>query len=273
MDWGYKVALTATTVALLLTVGQLFGRRLAGILAGLPTVTGPALIWLALEFGTDYAVEAAIGSIAACTLCALFALAYERVSRRNGIAGALLSATVASVLLAPPLYWMHSGLMLTLVMAAVASFVVYAVMPEDRDGAEPVRRLRGELVLTALVSGAVSGAVALSAPTVGPFWAGVLASPPLIAAAVAMHQHAFAGPASVRRFLRGYVAGLQGRVVFGAGFALLITPFGVTRAALVATVAGCVFTVATLRGYARVEKTLLAHRSARSANATDTRIN
>jgi len=60
------------------------------------------------------------------------------------------------------------------------------------------------------------------APCVGPFWAAVLASPPRIAAAVAIHRHLLAGHASVRRFLRGCVAGLLGRAAFGAGFALLI---------------------------------------------------
>ena len=108
-------------------------------------------------------------------------------------------------------------------------------------------RLRGELFLTALVSGAISGAVAFSAPVVGPFWAGVLASPPLIAAIVAMREHIIVGHASVRRFLRGYVAGLMGRAVFGAGFALLLAPVGVTGAAVLAAAAGCAFTLAAMR--------------------------
>ena len=44
MDLGYRAMLTTPTVALLLTVRQLFGRRVAGLLAGLPTLTGPALL-------------------------------------------------------------------------------------------------------------------------------------------------------------------------------------------------------------------------------------
>lgn len=250
MDWAYKAALTATTVALLLTVAQLFGRRMAGILAGLPTVTGPALIWLALEYGSAYAVQAAIGSIAACALCALFALAYDRASRRSGVGVALALATGASLLVAAPLHWLCTGLALAMIVAGIAALAVFAAMPEGEEEAVPVTRLRGELVFTALASGIVSGAVALLAPTVGPFWAGVLASPPLIAAAVAIHQHLFTGHASVRRFLRGYVAGLLGRAAFGAGFALLIAPIGVTFASLVAGAAGCMLTTSALRFFA-----------------------
>jgi len=247
MDWGYKAALTATTVALLLTVAHTFGRRVAGVLAGLPTVTGPALIWLALDLGPGYAVQASIGSVAACALCALFALAYECASRHAGIGLSLALACTASLLAAASIGWLDGNLSLALLVAGVVSVGVFAGMPDALDEARSVRRLRGELWLTAAVSGLVSGGVALAAPQVGGFWAGVLASPPLIAAAVAMHQHAFEGNLSVRRFLRGYVAGLLGRAMFGAAFALLIAGFGTTAAALAAAAAGCVFTIATMR--------------------------
>jgi hypothetical protein len=247
VDWAYKAVLTATTVALLLTIAQLFGRRIAGVLAGLPTVTGPALIWLALERGTDYAVEAATGSIAACALCAVFALAYERASHYRGVSFALLFATAASLLPALPLQWAATGVLPSLLLAAAASLAAWFAMPDGTEAASPVSRLRGELGLTALVSGGISGAVALCAPVVDPFWAGVLASPPLIAAVMAMREHVVVGHASVQRFLRGYAAGLMGRAVFGAGFALLLVPIGVTGAALLAAAAGCAFTLASMR--------------------------
>lgn len=98
MNWLGKAMVTAATVAALLVVARLFGRRLAGILAGLPAVTGPAPIWLAIDRGTAYAIEASIGSITACAMCAVFALVYERASQRCSIATALPLAAVASVL-------------------------------------------------------------------------------------------------------------------------------------------------------------------------------
>jgi hypothetical protein len=247
MDWACKAALTATTVALLLTVAQHFGRRVAGILAGLPTVTGPALVWLAVDFGSAYAIAAAIGSIAACVLCALFALAYERASRRCGIAVTLGAATAACGLVAPPLQWLASDLALALLTAGGATLAIHAAIPAGRDDGVARPGLPGELWITALVSGTVSGAVAATAPAIGPFWAGVLASPPLIAAAVASHQHAFIGSRSVRAFLRGYVLGLFGRAIFGASFAVMLVPFGVTGATLLAAAAGCVLSMTALR--------------------------
>ncbi len=264
MDWGYKAVLTATTVALLLAVAQLFGRRLAGILAGLPTVTGPALVWLALDMGADFAIEAALGSVAASAVCGLFAVGYERASRRFGPVVAVLLATLASALPLPLIAgWTSmsaSPMLLLLGVVGVCTLCVAwipATQPSRMVVAPAPRRLAIELWLTAGVSGLVSGITAYAAPQVGPFWSGVLASPPLIAAAVAIHLHLSThhrADGAVARFLRGYAAGLIGRSGFAALFAALLAPTGVITAALVATVIGCAATVATAGVLRHVEK-------------------
>jgi hypothetical protein len=216
MDWGYKAMLTATTVALLLTVAQLLGRRVAGVLAGLPTVTGPALLWLALENSASYAVEAAIGSVVGCALCALFAFVYERASRSSNTLVAIVLATAASAAAAPLGGMLNTGLLPALGAALAIVLALYLLMPAG--AVESGRRgfgLRGEPFITASVAGLLSGAVALAAPQIGPFWAGLLASPPLIAGVIAMQQHAADGSPAAAAFLRGYVAGLVGRIGFG----------------------------------------------------------
>lgn len=252
MDWGYKAMLTATTVALLLTVAQLFGRRLAGVLAGLPTVTGPALLWLALEHGSTYAFEAGLGSVVGCALCALFAYVYVQAGRARGPWLAVGLATLACLALAPLAALLDSSLLLAVLAALAVVVGLYLVMPAG--AVEPGRRgfgLRGEPFITAGVAGVVSGAVALSAPEVGPFWAGVLASPPLIAAVVAMQQQAADGPHAAAAFLRGYVGGLIGRIGFGAAFALLPLALPISLAAVLAFAAGCLLTAFSMRWLGR----------------------
>lgn len=249
MDWAYKALLTATTVALLLSVSQLFGRRLAGLLAGLPTVTAPALVWLALEHGAQDAARAAIGSIAGCALCALFALAYAHAARLRGVVAALLAATVASLLPLPASEWLDGRLLLAVVIAVAVVLAAGRAMPARAPSAVAVVPAlpRGEPWLTAGIAGLVSGAVSLGAPQLGPFWAGVLASPPLIAAAVAMRQHALGGGDAPVPFLHGYVTGLVGRIAFAAVFALLMLSLPVPLAACLAFVFGCALTWLTER--------------------------
>jgi hypothetical protein len=250
MDWGYKAMLTATTVALLLTVAQLFGRRAAGVLAGLPTVTGPALLWLALENSASYAVGAAIGSVVGCALCALFAFIYARASCNNTALMALVLATGASAAAAPPMGMLAAGLLPALIAALVIVLTLYQWMPAGAIQCEGrVRRLRGEPFITASVAGLVSGAVALAAPQVGPFWAGVLASPPLVAGVIAIQQHIAEGSSAATEFLRGYVIGLLGRIGFGAAFAVLPLLLPLPLAAVLALGAGGLLTLAGTRWF------------------------
>lgn len=254
MDWGYKAMLTATTVALLLTVAQLFGRRLAGVLAGLPTVTGPALLWLALDHGAAYAVQAATGSVVGCALCAVFAFAYQRASRRGNALIACLLATAASVLAMPLAVPFEASLTVAVAFALALVLLLFTAMPAGMvQGRGRGVGVRGEPFVTASVAGAVSGAVALAAPEVGAFWAGVLASPPLIAGLIAMQQHWAEGPDAAAAFLRGYVGGLVGRIGFGAAFATLPLVLPMAAAALLAFVAGCALTYASMRWLGRRE--------------------
>jgi len=237
-----KGGLTALIVGGLLMLAQRWGRSAAGLLAGLPTVTGPALLWLALDRGAAFAAEAAVGAVAAGLCCALFALAYGRAGHRCGPAGALALGTAAS---AAPLPWLgHVELGLTewLLLASLACWASRwalgrgASTTREDDVDAPRVHVRGWLV-TALVSGLVSAVAAGAADEVGPFWAGMLTSPPLLAAAVALELHRQAGRVGpAEPFLHGYVTGLIGRGLFAAVVGALIVPLG-TAAAFAAALA------------------------------------
>ena len=248
MDWRCKAALTAVAIVLLLAAAQRLGRHVAGILTGLPTVTGPALAWLAFEHGEFYAVDAAIGSVAACAACAVFALTYERASRRTGPLISLIIASAPTALATVALQWIAGSLLASLATAVGATLVIHAALAGRGARARSTAvRLRGEPWVTAGVAGLVSGAVSVLAISVGSFWAGMMASPPLIAAAMAMHEHLRREHQDVRDFMRGYVGGLIGRGGYGAVFALLVGPLGIGPAAACAALAGCAVTYAALR--------------------------
>lgn len=115
MDGLFKAALTAALVALLLLAARWWGQRVAGLVVGLPTVTAPALGWLAVSRGPAFAAEAAAGAIAAGAPCALFGLAYALVSRRAGPLVALGAGTLAASSLLPLLvHWQPAAGLLVL---------------------------------------------------------------------------------------------------------------------------------------------------------------
>jgi hypothetical protein len=247
-------ALTAVLVGLLLVAALRWGRGAAGLLAGLPTVTGPALLWLALDLGPAFAAQAAPGAVAAAIPCALFAVGYGFASRRHGPARALLVALLAGALPLPALAGVHWPLAAWLAFATVVAVACQGALgvlahadaaSGTAAGSGPGPAPRQGWLTTAAVSGLVSALAAALAGAVGPFWAGVLTSPPLLAAAVAVVLHARPrGAAEALRFLHGYTAGLLGRGLFVAAFGALVVVTGTLpafgAALAIALVAGAV---------------------------------
>lgn len=245
MDWLYKALLTATTVALLLTVAQLWGRRLAGVLTGLPTITAPALLWLAHAQGSERAFQAGRGALASGAVCAVFALAYAVASRRVGPARSLL-ASVSAGLLPAAVFWQWRPA-LPAVFVAVMLVCAACAVCAARVAHHPVRPVDGlprralghapGVALQAAVSGTISGVVSAWGNEMGAYAAGALSSLPIVAAAIAVWLHAFGGRGSIAPFLHGYLAGLQGRTIFVAVFCAVLVPLGAGPALAMAAAA------------------------------------
>lgn len=224
---------SALAVTGVLLAAHRLGRDRAGLLAGLPTVSGPAMVWLALDHGGDFAGHAAHGAVAAAVPCALFALTYACLAPMRGRLAALLCA-VGSCLFA---LWLLSGwqwpMHVTLALVATTCVLCLALMP--RSAPRSVPEVSRDMVLragatTVLVSAAVSVLVSLLAPALAPRWAGMLTSQPLLAVPVVWQLHRQGCPARVQDFRRGYTTGLMGRSLFMAVFSALLVPQGLTLA-------------------------------------------
>lgn len=253
MDWGYKAMLTTVTVALVLLVAQTFGRRLAGMLAGLPVITAPALLWIAAEQGAAFAARAAVGSIAACGVMAVFALTYERLSRRYGPVVTLAASLAVGGLMAMPAARLDVHPVGAIVLTGVLCTVVVLLLPRPGTQAGQARRMRGEIAVTAVAAGVVSVGVALGARQLGPYWSGLLAALPIISAAALVTQHLTAPHEDIQRFLRGYVAGLIGKAAFALAFAWAVVAIGSPLAVAAGLIVGMAVTAGTTRGLNRLD--------------------
>lgn len=245
MDWLYKGLLTAGTVLLVMAAARLGGRRFAGVVAALPTITAPTLVWLADDEGLAFAISAAVGSVAACGMLAVFALVYARAARRSGGAVALVCGLCGALVIALPAEAASANLNCALALALASSAIAFAAMP--RPQADVVAR-NGSLrlmLLVALMSGGVTAFAASVGPSMGGFATGLLASLPLVTGPVAMAEHAAHGHRAAAHFLRGYVGGLFGKAAFGAAFALLAPRLGIVAALSLAC--GCACLLSTLR--------------------------
>jgi|JI10StandDraft_1071094.scaffolds.fasta_scaffold35108_3 uncharacterized membrane protein (GlpM family) len=252
MDWSYKAVLTAMTVGAVLMSARLMGRRVAGLLAGLPVITIPALLWVAQEQGIDFAARSALGSAAACAMAPLFAAGFvllaPRVGATVGLAGAALVAWAAVALsqgLAPQ-PWLH--LVAAVVSCGGVGWLLCGRQPvppqqDPADGADrrltaAPRFVAGEPWATAVLAGTVSAAVSLLAARVGPFWSGVLSTLPLISACALWHLQRRHGASALPGFVAGYLAGVLAKAVFACSFAWLAPRWGLAPAMALALAAG-----------------------------------
>jgi len=255
MDWGYKAMLTMVSVALVLLVAEGFGRRLAGLIAGLPIITAPALLWVASEHGAAFAASSAVGSITACGLMAVFAFSYERISRRRGPAASLAVSLGAAAVVAVPTATFVDNPLKAILFALLCGVLALSLLPVSRPSALPKpRRARAGIVYTAAAAGLVSLGAATVASAFGPFWAGVVAALPIISAAALANQHLTATHGDIQRFLRGYVAGLSGKALFALIFAALVVQLSPPIALVIAMCFGLATSFGTVRALKSIEQ-------------------
>jgi hypothetical protein len=241
MNWIFKAVLTAGTVFLVTAAARRFGQRAAGVVAALPIMTAPTLAWVSHEQGVGFAVSAAVGSVSACAILAIFALAYARGSRHGGVATALACGLAGALAIALPAAILSARLGEALALALVCCSFALVALPVAGKLVAPGRRSRLAPMAVALVASGLTTLAATIGPDLGGFATGLLSSLPLIGGGVAILEHATSGPRAAEQFLRGYVRGLFGKIAFGAVFALLAAHLGAPEALALAGVIACMF--------------------------------
>jgi len=247
MDGLFKALLTAGTVWLVMVAARYGGRRVAGLVAALPTITAPTLAWLAHDEGMSFAVSAAIGSVAACAMLAVFALGYARAARYGGCLLALVCGVGGALAMAVPARAASADLGWALVLALGSSALTFVAMPRLGAEAVPQRGRPGSMLLVAASAGGLTALATLIGPAMGGFAAGLLSSLPLITGSVAMAEHAHGGHRASAHFLRGYVGGLFGKAAFGTVFVLLAPHTGALPALSLACACACLLSTVRLR--------------------------
>ena len=235
MDWVARALLTAAATAWVLCVAQRSGRKAAGLLAALPIVTAPALVWLVLDRGPAFAASASVGSVSASAVLAAFAWGYAH-ARGRGIATASLCGIALASAMAVPAQAASADLRWALVLALASWAAALVGMPRriargrDRDGHTR------SLLATAGASGMLSTVATAFGPALGSFVTGLLASMPVISGAITIAEHAVYGPEAAADFLSGYVGGLLGKIAFGTIFAVGVVPWGAPAALLLSSI-------------------------------------
>ncbi|TFW05790.1 hypothetical protein E4K72_10875 [Oxalobacteraceae bacterium OM1] len=219
-----KLVVTPLLLLAASVVVRRWGEALGGFLVGLPLTSGPISVFLALEHGPAFAMQATSGSLAATAAQAAFCLLYCRLAA-VGWPVALAGACTAFALAACLLQW--SGLTQTalfLLALAAMALTLYLTPKQAVTAAKLTPPWWDIPARMALITALVIG-VTLIAPHVGPKASGVLASFPFMGTILAMFAHRQVGHAAAQQVLRGMVAGLWGFAAFFYVVSLMLTRF------------------------------------------------
>jgi len=199
----------------------------AGWLAGFPSLTGPILLFLALERGVEFAVPATVFALSAVSAALVFGIAYAWACLRLRWFGAwlcaLLAWLVAVGILArvPPTLAGSLAISLGLLLLAPRLFP----KPRGKWGASAVPPY--ELALRMAAGAGMVLAVTAVAGTVGPAWTGLLAVFPVFTSVLAVFSQRASGPGFVVAMLRAMTGGFYAFVAFCVAVALLLPAQGV----------------------------------------------
>ncbi len=253
---GLLLLKLGTTPALILVatfVSRRFGQAAGGWLVGLPLTSGPIAVFLALEYGAEFARLAASGSLAGTTAEACFAVAYAHLAARHRWPACLLGGSAAFV---------ASGVVLTelapspvvLFVLAISSLVGgTALLGRPAPAAVDVEIPRWDLPLRIAVATALVLAITAIAGVIGPQFSGLAAAFPLFATVLGVFAHRHHGAAAAQSVMRGLLLGLFGFAGFFATVSLLVTrtePASAFACALVVTLLIQGASFAALRGRA-----------------------
>jgi hypothetical protein len=229
------------TMPLVITTATLAGRRfgpaVAGLILGLPIVSGPISVFIAVEQGVEFAQHAVTGTLLGLIALAAYALVYGHAAQRLNWLGALacgLAATVMSVTLLKTIV-IPEPAVIWITTAAIA----LAIWLCPRPGRPIVRPPAPAWDLPARIAVATAFmlSVTVVAAAIGPAMTGMASTFPVMLSVMAPFTHRVEGRSAVVAMMRGCAEGLVTFVLFFQVLGLLLGKVPLLAAYLIALAA------------------------------------
>ena len=214
-----------------------FGPRVGGVVAGLPAITAPILIVLAVDHGRAFAADAATGSLLAMVSLLAFVLAYAFVCRRVAWWTALAVGWTVSGIVTAGLDEVHVGPYVALVIVIAATLVTLALLPHAQGAPRAVEmRPRWDLVLRGACTLVPILVVTGLSSLLGSHLSGLLGGFPLVAPILAAFTHAQVGGVEAVRLVHGLTLGFVAFGVFVFVVSISLRGLGIGPSFVLATV-------------------------------------
>lgn len=202
-----KLILTPTLIAAATLAERRWGARAGGLISGLPLTSGPVSLFLALEQGPEFAARAAHAMVLGPTACAAFAATYAQTSRSAGWPWCAAAGILAYGGAALALCGTTAPLAASATITGLAILLALRATPNIDADARPLRPIRFDIPLRALLATAMVVSITLGATALGPTGSGLLAPFPAFAGTMTTFAHVRGGRSRALGTLRGVLLG------------------------------------------------------------------
>jgi len=221
-----KLLLVPAFLAVISYAGKRWGPNVAGWLAGFPSLTGPILLFLALEQGPEFTAQAAVLSLSSVFAAVSFGVAYAWACTRLPWFWSLACGYAAWTAAVELLVRLPLTATWSFVISLITLFVAPRAFPRAHaqwgSHALPVQELLLRMAAGAAMVLAVTGA----AEALGPAWTGMFAAFPVMSTVLAVFSHRANGPGFVVAMLRAMVGGFYAYITYCLCVALLLEQYG-----------------------------------------------
>jgi hypothetical protein len=233
-----RLALAPAFIVAISLVARRFGARAGGVVGGLPVIAGPILFVLALDKGTRFASDAAVGTMLGVVALIAFVLAYVAVSRRYRWPVAITAGWAVFFVVLGAMEPIHAGARLAVALACGACAAGVLVLPKPARGAPAASaHPRHDLLFRAACAVVPVVVITGVAGSVGAHVAGLLSSFPIITPVIAAFTQAQHGPEEAARLLYGFTVGFFSYSIFCFVVAVTLASLGMGAFAFGAVVA------------------------------------
>jgi hypothetical protein len=247
-----KLLLVPLLIAGITLAGQRWGPDVAGWLSGFPVVSGPILLFLALEHGPAFAAQAACGTLSAVAGILSFILAYSWTATRLPWPVCLLAGFTAYAAMISTINALAPPLLLAAAITVVALLIAPLLFPHLGPPLPAAPASRLNVVLRMSMGAILVLLVTRFAASLGPRLSGMLALFPVLGSVLAVFSHRLAGAAFTILLLRGMVLGFYSFAVFCLVLALGLLVWG-TAAGFSFALAGALVVQAATRRLGRTK--------------------
>jgi hypothetical protein len=215
-----------------------WGNQIGGLLAAIPWVAGPVLLFMTLEQGVPFVINALPGTICGSIGWLVFSTTFILIGRNNNAFISLLSGYLGYIVMAILLKNIipHVNIHIWYIVCTCLLVLSLNYFPKvPNDGKDGVKVMKHELLLRVLMITSFVILITHFANLLGPGWSGLLTPFPVMTAVLAVFVHYTQGNYQVRSLLLGMMIGSLGFVTFLYSLYFLLPYFSTTHSFLIAT--------------------------------------